>query len=92
VLKNRPNPDTPNCPGHLSTHVTHFGRFPGHLSTDGLRVGWCGRWHARTGLRFSEAGNTITRWTEFDRGGHFAAMETPDLLVDDIRAFFRALR
>ncbi|MBO0702802.1 MAG: epoxide hydrolase [Candidatus Dormibacteraeota bacterium] len=42
--------------------------------------------------RFGEAGNTITRWTEFDRGGHFAAMETPDLLVDDIRAFFRTLR
>jgi hypothetical protein len=25
-------------------------------------------------------------WSEFDRGGHFAAMETPDLLVDDVRA------
>jgi microsomal epoxide hydrolase len=34
----------------------------------------------------------IRRWTEFDRGGHFAAMEEPDLLVDDVRAFFRALR
>jgi pimeloyl-ACP methyl ester carboxylesterase len=36
--------------------------------------------------------NNIVRWTEFDRGGHFAAMEQPDLLVGDIRAFFRALR
>ncbi|MFC0031650.1 epoxide hydrolase family protein [Micromonospora chaiyaphumensis] len=35
---------------------------------------------------------TITHWTEFDRGGHFAAMEQPDLLVGDIRAFFRPLR
>jgi epoxide hydrolase len=26
------------------------------------------------------------------RGGHFAAMEAPDLLVDDIRTFFRPLR
>jgi epoxide hydrolase len=34
----------------------------------------------------------ITRWTEFDRGGHFAAMEEPDLLVDDVRAFARPLR
>jgi len=34
----------------------------------------------------------ITRWTEFDRGGHFAAVEEPELLVDDIRAFFRELR
>ncbi|MFE3635388.1 epoxide hydrolase family protein [Streptomyces sp. NPDC059168] len=34
----------------------------------------------------------IVRWTEFDRGGHFAAMEEPDLLVGDVRAFFRGLR
>ena len=36
--------------------------------------------------------NNIVRWTEFDRGGHFAAMEEPDLLVADVRAFFRSLR
>ena len=35
--------------------------------------------------------NIITRWTEFDRGGHFAAMEQPDLLTGDVRAFFRDL-
>jgi epoxide hydrolase len=40
----------------------------------------------------AERTNTIVRWTEFDRGGHFAAMEQPDLLVTDIRAFFRQLR
>lgn len=34
----------------------------------------------------------ITRWTEMPRGGHFAAMEKPELLVEDIRAFFRPLR
>ena len=31
-------------------------------------------------------------WSEFDRGGHFPAMEAPDLLVGDVRAFFRPLR
>ncbi|MFE7031905.1 epoxide hydrolase family protein [Streptomyces sp. NPDC057621] len=36
--------------------------------------------------------NTIVRWTEYDRGGHFAAMEQPDLLVGDVRAFFRQVR
>jgi microsomal epoxide hydrolase len=36
--------------------------------------------------------DAVVRWTEFDRGGHFAAMEEPALLVDDIRAFFRASR
>lgn len=34
---------------------------------------------------------TLSHWTEFDRGGHFAAMEQPRLLTDDIRAFFRLL-
>ncbi|MEV6193755.1 epoxide hydrolase family protein [Streptomyces sp. NPDC051920] len=40
----------------------------------------------------AERTDTLVRWTEFDRGGHFAAMEEPDLLVADIRAFFRQLR
>lgn len=35
---------------------------------------------------------TILRWSEFDRGGHFAAMEVPDLLIEDVRAFFGPLR
>ncbi|MFC3987319.1 epoxide hydrolase family protein [Actinoplanes siamensis] len=35
---------------------------------------------------------TITHWTEFDRGGHFAALEQPELLVRDVRDFFRSLR
>ncbi|MET8797576.1 epoxide hydrolase family protein [Nocardia sp. NPDC004568] len=30
----------------------------------------------------------IRHWSEFDRGGHFAAMEVPELLAADIRAFF----
>jgi pimeloyl-ACP methyl ester carboxylesterase len=41
--------------------------------------------------RFAEPVHTIARWTEFDRGGHFAAMEAPDLLIEDIREFFRSL-
>jgi epoxide hydrolase len=31
-------------------------------------------------------------WSEFDRGGHFPAMEVPNLLVGDVREFFRGLR
>ncbi len=34
----------------------------------------------------------IQYWSEFDRGGHFPALEVPDLLVGDVRAFFRPLR
>jgi pimeloyl-ACP methyl ester carboxylesterase len=42
--------------------------------------------------RYAERGNNIVHWSEFDRGGHFAAMEAPDVLVDDVRDFFRPLR
>lgn len=42
---------------------------------------------------FAERDNkNIVHWTEFDRGGHFAAMEVPELLIEDVRAFFRSLR
>jgi pimeloyl-ACP methyl ester carboxylesterase len=42
--------------------------------------------------RWLEPRFNITRWTTMPRGGHFAAMEQPQLLVDDVRAFFRGLR
>ncbi len=42
--------------------------------------------------RFAERSNNIVHWSEFDRGGHFAAMEQPELLVADIRTFFRRFR
>ncbi len=42
--------------------------------------------------RFAEMNNNIVHWSEFDRGGHFAAMEEPDLLVGDVRTFFRKVR
>ena len=34
----------------------------------------------------------VRRWTPMDAGGHFAALEQPQLLAEDIRAFFRPLR
>ncbi|GHB42381.1 MULTISPECIES: epoxide hydrolase family protein [Streptomyces] len=42
--------------------------------------------------RWTEETNTVVRWTEFDRGGHFAALEVPELLTGDIREFFASLR
>ena len=41
---------------------------------------------------WAERTHNVQRWTEMPRGGHFAAMEQPQLLAEDIRAFFRALR
>ncbi len=42
--------------------------------------------------RYGEQGYNIVHWSDFDRGGHFAAMEVPDLFSGDVRAFFRNLR
>jgi epoxide hydrolase len=38
------------------------------------------------------SGGKLFHWTEMPRGGHFAAMEQPKLLVEDVRAFFRKVR
>ncbi|KAA0024870.1 epoxide hydrolase family protein [Antrihabitans cavernicola] len=40
----------------------------------------------------AEKQNRVVRWTQFDRGGHFAALEAPDLLATDIHEFFATLR
>ena len=42
--------------------------------------------------RWAEGYYNLKRWTVFNSGGHFAPMEEPDKLVEDIRAFFRPLR
>jgi pimeloyl-ACP methyl ester carboxylesterase len=34
----------------------------------------------------------VRRWSALPRGGHFAALEEPELLAREIRAFFRPLR
>jgi hypothetical protein len=39
----------------------------------------------------SERSNNIVRYTEFDRGGHFAYLTDPDLVVGDLRVFFADL-
>ncbi|WP_327115289.1 epoxide hydrolase [Nocardia sp. NBC_01730] len=41
--------------------------------------------------RFAEKAHTITHWSEFYSGGHFPALEVPELLVGDIREFFGTL-
>jgi hypothetical protein len=39
--------------------------------------------------RYAEQNNRIVHWSEFDRGTHFAAIDAPDLMIGDIRHFFR---
>src|SRR5207247_10151927 len=42
--------------------------------------------------RFAERLFNVQRWTQMPRGGHFAALEEPTLLAEDLRALFRPLR
>jgi pimeloyl-ACP methyl ester carboxylesterase len=42
--------------------------------------------------RWVEAAFDVRRWSVFESGGHFAALEEPEALVEDVRAFFRELR
>jgi hypothetical protein len=42
--------------------------------------------------RWAEALYRVVHWSEHAEGGHFAAMEVPELLIEDIRTFFRPLR
>jgi pimeloyl-ACP methyl ester carboxylesterase len=42
--------------------------------------------------RYGEQMYNIVHWSDFDRGGHFAALEAPDLFAGDVRTFFRGLR
>ena len=58
---------------------TGFAAFPADLSPPPPR-------------EFIERAFNLRRHTPMPSGGHFAALEEPDLLVDDIRAFFRPLR
>lgn len=47
---------------------------------------------SRPPREWGERSYNVQRWTVMPRGGHFAALEEPKLLAEDIRAFFRPLR
>jgi pimeloyl-ACP methyl ester carboxylesterase len=46
----------------------------------------------RVPRRFMERQANVSRWTVMPRGGHFAPAEEPELMVEDLCAFFRAFR
>lgn len=41
--------------------------------------------------RFADKTHNVVHWTEFDRGGHFPALEVPDLLTADLQHFYHGL-
>jgi pimeloyl-ACP methyl ester carboxylesterase len=74
---------------HLYYESTHSGNWP---TPSAVPTGVAVFAEDASIRRYAEATNNVVRWSEFDRGGHFAAMEAPDLLVGDMRAFFHGLR
>lgn len=66
---------------HLAPHIpvpTGIARFPREV--------------VRLPRSWLERRYNLVHWSEMPRGGHFAALEQPGLLVDDLRAFVRGLR
>lgn len=63
------------APGERLETPTAFANFPGEPL------------YSAPPRSFAERAYNITRWTEMPRGGHFAAMEEPDLFVDEVRAW-----
>jgi len=64
--------------GERVTVPTGVAVFPGEIS--------------RPPREWGERSFNIQRWTEMSSGGHFAALEEPDALVGEVRAFFRPFR
>jgi microsomal epoxide hydrolase len=65
------------APGERVETPTAFANFPGEPL------------YQAPPKSFAERAYNIVRWTEMPRGGHFAAMEEPDLYVDEVRAWAR---
>ena len=42
--------------------------------------------------KWVEQSYNVTHWTDMPKGGHFAAMEQPELFLEDVRKFFKTLR
>jgi pimeloyl-ACP methyl ester carboxylesterase len=72
------HPLSPPAPPRRVETPTACADFPGEII-----------WSPRKWL---EPRFNITRWTQMPRGGHFAAMEQPELFVEDLRSFFRTVR
>ena len=47
---------------------------------------------SRPPREWAERSYNLQRWTQMPRGGHFAALEEPELLAEDIRGFFKPFR
>ncbi|SEF21048.1 Pimeloyl-ACP methyl ester carboxylesterase [Amycolatopsis pretoriensis] len=64
----------------------------GWLAPSDVPAGWAVFDSSPVVRRIMDPDEKIAHWSDFAEGGHFAAMEEPELLVEDIRTFFRGCR
>ncbi len=86
--------ETANASCRLYYEAQHAAQFPPDAMRIEVPAGFAvfPKEMVRLPRRWVEPTFDIRRWTRMPRGGHFAAMEEPELLVEDVRAFFRPLR
>ncbi|MFG1646815.1 epoxide hydrolase family protein [Amycolatopsis sp. NPDC049252] len=70
--------------------AAHSGH--GWLAPSDVPAGWAVFNSSPVVRRIMDPDEKIEHWSDFAEGGHFAAMEAGELLVADVRAFFRKLR
>ena len=80
---------TAGSSGSIYYEDKHSGAWP---QPSGVPTGVAVFAHDISIRRYAEQSNDIVHWSEFDHGGHFAALEVPDLLIADVREFFRPYR
>ena len=87
-------PETATSSARLYYEMLHAGKFPPQGFRVDVPTGCAIFPHEilRPPRRWVERLYNVQHWTRFQSGGHFAAMEEPEALVADIRAFFRTLR
>ena len=79
--------------GASSAHVLYDGMHTQDWAEPGgAPTGWAVFGSDPVARKLLDPDRKFEHWTEFDSGGHFPAMEAPDLLVGDLRNFFRGLR
>jgi pimeloyl-ACP methyl ester carboxylesterase len=87
-------PETATSSARLYYEMMHAGKFPPQQFRVDVPTG-CAIFPKeilKPPRAWVERLYNVTHWTRFARGGHFAAMEEPAALVEDIRTFFRPLR
>jgi microsomal epoxide hydrolase len=87
-------PETANSSCRLYCETMRSGKFPPKDFRVDVATGCAIFPHEliRPPRRWVEKMYNVARWTVMPSGGHFAAMEEPQALVEDLRAFFRPLR